>query len=1245
MAAIAAAARAESDDEGDTYFDVDDQSHTSEVSDNDLINGLPMGLPVAAPTADSAVAELERRNMELRRQVAQLSSDKEHLSRTVDQLTMAAAAARTTDADVVARVRQRMWPRVDYHSRPDGSGSAERKPGASDPSEAGVVVVPAETWTDDAVAAAFTIQLRHLTSKEIEIAGAAAEAGQRIARAALRDPEKAHSVPWVSDFEQSGSATGIAIPSVVASAAHLSQAVDPTVAAMSAARATAAPTDERTPLHALSAPELLARLEPVLSGEPLAKLHEALHRLRAFPPPSAMALGGASSANGGADYDMESEVRRLAAVNGRAMADINMVADLLDLRKGGARVDSIKTLAVLLAGYESAGKTLLLDAFLGIHIGSSGHDRETFCPINYSVQYDESAVQPICQVSTDPLEPVQLQREISAAELQAILQAHMDKIKRDHRGAVVSQPVFVTIRYAGALFSGTIIDCPGYNFNTAKTGAKAEKDSEIAVQKIVREIIGTQLRAADKEAFVISVENVKVDPRHRPYFFVEELLGQDRELYEGRIAVVCTHTDALFLPAQDPRDPHRRTMQWPPASAQAERREAVARFHDLTEAVNTNGGSGAQLMPFFVTLVGIENFNKEHDARLPAGRAAAHRGVISDPMQLDEERRRIIEDNESQLRAAFQFSLGADDAHAQRCGALLPNMSLAAFRRSVILRRSRGIGDAVTACLEQVRLLTERCAALNSEISAAASVSRISVSDGVHAAWESFWSHFEELLCGHSSTLEFSVQVNMDMDADPQLASLHSKFPLLLSETLDGGGTPQVTLQDALRHVGTLATECPTRTGLEYCTSQEDFCKVIRQLMEESISDSEMVYLNLEQAFQRVVFCFLLRCSSVVLHTADAVMMHIGGGAPKLNMYYQHSEDAIHKVVTQIHRAFWDRALGYLRHVLRHFITRAIDAALFNCRIATPGTGASQVPVLFYHRHPFTVFRVLLLRGGYAFVDEHMSMLQRELHLGSEPPEHLRDVQRHHARIWRSYDTALKSWGVRLSTTHLGWWGGKPASKAPRHGASAKRRPTSSAGGTSATTSAGLPVDTTTIPSSSAGAQPVEEPTPIDVTRPQGIVDSLGQLMRAQQTVPPHDQLFNSPDALARKMQWAQLLYNFSHGRMLMTTHGVLTRRMFHHMRHNDGEDSLQRRLRHEVSATVLELRYRDVTAPFQLGCLEQNTASIRLVAPLVSEALVRQQRHLYGWDQLYTNNEDLLKGLQAAVEALDPVRTLGGYR
>jgi hypothetical protein len=93
--------------------------------------------------------------------------------------------------------------------------------------------------------------------------------------------------------------------------------------------------------------------------------------------------------------------------------------------------------------------------------------------------------------------------------------------------------------------------------------------------------------------------------------------------------------------------------------------------------------------------------------------------------------------------------------------------------------------------------------------------------------------------------------------------------------------------------MGTFATEAKDAAGrTAYAAAQSAFVSAAEDLLNRLLRNASNEYLNWEQVFQRDVFVFLLRCSTIVLQHANETIMAAGGGTPDASMYSQRPEEA-----------------------------------------------------------------------------------------------------------------------------------------------------------------------------------------------------------------------------------------------------------------------------------------------------------------------------------------------------------------
>jgi hypothetical protein len=195
-----------------------------------------------------------------------------------------------------------------------------------------------------------------------EITSLINEANRGLATAHAAALDKKDGVLWLTDCTADGTSAP-ATPAVGTSDAAPQRTTVTAVPSVGVA-ASLPQESEARPATQLDASALLQRILPVLRDEQRRPaLLQALMSLRLFVSSGGRGAGTPSGAALSADA-AEHTLRQAAQVNGAVITAMSTVSDLLALRSGGAG-DEVKHMAIIVAGYESAGKTLMLDGLLG----------------------------------------------------------------------------------------------------------------------------------------------------------------------------------------------------------------------------------------------------------------------------------------------------------------------------------------------------------------------------------------------------------------------------------------------------------------------------------------------------------------------------------------------------------------------------------------------------------------------------------------------------------------------------------------------------------------------------------------------------------------------------------------------------------------------------------------------------------------------------------------------------------------
>jgi hypothetical protein len=630
-------------------------------------------------------------------------------------------------------------------------------------------------------------------------------------------------------------------------------------------------------------------------------------------------------------------------------------------------------------------------------------------------------------------------------------------------------------------------------------------------------------------------------------------------------------------------------------------------------------------------------------------------------MNADEQRAQIVKYHEQQLLEAFKgWFTGSDSIKAQHRKLLrfVPKMSLNSLRRSVVRRRAAGINAAVTACLEKVDLLAQRVDELQRQIPSVIGGS-FSISEALQEAWGVWVGKFEDLVSGRAFD---DVQVNFDADSDPQLKAWHDKFPLHLDESLHVVNARCATLSEALQRYGGLGVEFRGRVG----STQEDFLAAASANLADFLSASGsgpdadtdvgasargFEFMNVGQGFHRIVMCFLVRCAAIVLTRADSTTMSTASGS-QAYAWHEAADTGVRHTVMKVFCELWQRALAYLRRVLRHFLTRVVDAALLMCRMSAQ----VPVPILFQHRRPFAMFRSNLLRGTHAFVDDHIRILQRELHLGTLDPEHLlvsaqQKVAALQGMLKLNHESEVQPGNLNSFTSAGGSQQTNRQAAGSNTGTSAATGRSGSKQSSRQDTGFGTAVlehavravtHEVTGSHTQAGYEAVQAiqhaANGIAANSMSGANEStsrtlLGMLLKLKRPY-YHDQHLLDDSS---KQQWAQTLFNAMHAHMVTHVHDLLLRRMYNLLRLTNTEDTFRGHLEHYAKEMVVEMPYHNTVSKYVMTDISRQpvAAHLALVAPLPSDKLVDVQKQLFGWDSLTGKYNAVLDALRAIQDVL----------
>jgi hypothetical protein len=921
------------------------------------------------------------------------------------------------------------------------------------------------------------------------------------------------------------------------------------------------------------------------------------------------------------------------------------------LRRGAAGCSGVKSLVIVVAGYQSKGKSTLLDCILCVPLGQCGNTgvhATTLRPIVYSMRRGNVPAPRFTLRASRDAEESSAQTFDSAQELAAAVRRLFDAgaAAAGQAGGVTADALFVDIEHPNPPFEGVVVDCPGFTPQLRDAAAREKRRQALLA-------LQTELERGSEESFVIAVEGPHDLENEQPLYVRDFLLAEQpdapdlRRLVRGRIMPVYTHQDRWYhvTPPAASENAHSATAYasalGPPAGEHdtdrlaAYHREWMAQYEPMVANGDVMG------VAHFVLNRGVRDV---YDAsqRLGLDDATVTRLVAELTAHNDTQLVAAFDAacQDARVAAAVQHGMGrlGMAARNQSVAALSARHGVRALRDEIIRRRNASIARAVQRMVGYIDGAAAIAASWGDAAGRAASSEPADVVDAVRAAFSRFWSAWTQVMTGNRGNTDLAyVLFDLAPQQDPAVLEAFHDFPYGMTQYPSNLPSERGTaLRDALHLLGQLGPEpnaaspatgarvapaggaaampapgathsqrgaapaAPASTTAPREPLELTMAAVINRAVRAAHMDRAVAH-NGQRAFVHLVQWILHHCTCVHLTGICYAQVESRSGHEDVGATRTETAKAIRSVVSDIARAFYERFFQYIRVALLVYLTLMVDCSLYTARTVSetavgghgsPARAADVVPVLLQHETALGIFRGLLVRGVALWVDHIIEDLEAGLRMVPDQPQRMVAL------------SVCTQQAIMASSPANGWLADSlrdvPAPAA--------------AGGTPAPVPAAAPAALATNSTATA---------------------AMATMLRVLQRDNPVDHVFANADENHEEwrrqvLEYAKCCFSALHVYMQQHVQRVLTSDVYPHLQPQLGRGSLARRLEHHVSACVARLRYFAVDAP-----LEHPPTTILVVQPMDHRELVRYLSTVYCWDAVRGRTRELVGRLQAAAGVL----------